>query len=136
MTKEKKVRTKAEFKKLNKRLIIIIIVLVIILVYLIAKPIIADILFGDDNDGTNENNETSEDDTHYIEYAQGIVYGILVLDYPFLPKFLIFLGIVYLIQVGISITGDIIELVLIIGVVIVKIIRWSYMKIKGIKDEK
>lgn len=79
------------------------------------------------NHSTQEQKETSSKITENIK---GFVYGILALEYPFFTKLLIFLGFIYLIQVMLSMTGDLIQLILIFVVGIYRGIKWGYHKLK------
>lgn len=58
-------------------------------------------------------------------------------SYPtsFWTKLFIFLGIVYVVQVAISLTFDVIELMLLVFVAIKRLLVWIYRKITG-KDKK
>ena len=76
-------------------------------------------------------NET--EDLSAVDYLQqgiiGGVKGIVESNHSFFIKLLIFLGAVYIVQVGFSITGDIIELVLIVGVSLYRGGKWVYKKL-------
>lgn len=137
MKKRKKdLRTKEEIQRSNKNKTKIIIIMALVLLYLVAKPIISDIFF-EDKYSINETfgNETDlcapTTEDNLVDSVKGFVYGILSLEYSWAAKFLIFLGIIYLFQVALTVSGDIIQLVLIIGVSIFRISRWIYNKIRG-----
>jgi len=88
------------------------------------------------NGSITSNQSSSEENGDIVEYVKGFMYGILQLEYPWITKLLIFLGIVYLFQISLTISGDIIQLVLIIGVSIFRLVKWIYRKIKGIEYEE
>ena len=58
-------------------------------------------------------------------------------SYPtsFWTKLFIFLGVIYVIQIAISLTFDVVELILLVFVAIKRFVVWSYKKITG-KDKK
>lgn len=131
-------RTKEELVKSNKTRKIIIIILALVLAYFIINNIwntVSDSINPEIN-GSITSNESSFGENDIVDYVKGFIYGILALEYPFITKFLIFLGVIYLIQIALTITGDIIQLFLIICVIIIRFIRWSYKKIKRIDNEE
>ena len=137
MKKVKKEKTKEELIRSNKARKVIIIILALVLAYFAignVRDSISNVISPEINGSINSND--SESETQMVDYIKGFVYGILSLEYPFIAKFLIFLGVIYLVQIALSITGDIIQLVLIVGVAIVRFIRWIYRKIKRIENEE
>ena len=135
--KKRDLRTKEEIQKSNKNKTKIIVIMAIVLAILIIRPMITELFFEDKYDINgmfgNETDLCEEKGTEetIVEYVKGFMYGILQLEYPFFTKLLIFLGVVYLFNVILTISGDIIQLVLISGVAIFRISRWSYNKIRG-----
>lgn len=129
---EKKEKTRDELLSSNKRKTIFIIALVLVVIYFIAQGVIKNINTSSDIDF--DYNETEKDPglaDNIAESVKGFVQGVVELEYPFIIKFFIFLGAIYIIQVGISISGDIIQLILIIGVFIYRIVKWTSYKIRG-----
>jgi len=121
-----KKRNKSQLIRANKKKTIIIIILVLLLVYFMLKVSITRYSYASSELEMNLNEGESESD--FENHIQEFVYGFLQLEYPFFTKFLIFLGIIYLCQVALSIGGDLIQLVLILGVVIYRTSEWIYKK--------
>jgi len=142
---KKREKTKDELIKSNKTRRIIIIVLVGVLLFLVSRSVISEVTDSSDEDdytGNYTGNGTMIRDRSSVDKItdtiSGFIYGVVELEYPFALKFLIFLGAIYIIQVGISISGDIIQLFLLTGVAIYKIIRWTwtYYKVRGIEYDR
>jgi len=64
----------------------------------------------------------------------GFIEGVLELKYPFVIKLFIVLGVIYLIQVMFSITGDLIQMILASFIATKRGIKWIIKKIKGDKE--
>ena len=81
-------------------------------------------------------NSTSQDEgdeltNNISEYVTGYINGLLSLDYPWLAKLLIFLGGLYIVQVAFSITGDLVQVLLVLIMGMYRLGKWVYCKITG-----
>jgi len=126
---KKKERTREEYKKSVKtwKLLFIFACILIAVTWLI--PTILQSYFELKN--TTQCPEPSEVDSGLIDNIKGFVYGILELQYPFFTKILIFLGMIYLVMIMFNIAGDIIHLLLLLGLLIFKTYKKLFKKEKG-----
>ena len=133
--KKRKVNTKnkEELIRSNKNKKRIIIMMMLVIAYFVINMVWNEVsvLINPEVNGSITSNESSSDsDNEIVDYVKGFMYGILSLEHPWFVKLLVFLGIVYLFQVALSITGDIVQLILITMVAIIRVIRWIYRKVK------
>jgi hypothetical protein len=74
------------------------------------------------------------DDSELYKAIKEFFYAILKLDNNYFIKLLIFLGIIYLIQVGFSLLADIVEVIMLFFVLLKRIYKW--IKSKFVKDKE
>ena len=82
-------------------------------------------------------NQTESEDGSVSKITDGtigFIKGILETDFSFVTKLLIFLGVVYLIQIGFHIAADIVKLTLIGFVAIFRLGKYIYNKVSHKED--
>jgi hypothetical protein len=141
-------RTSKKDLKINKQkrtiraLVIIVMMLAVIVLYDVAQNGYKKIVAATPN--TKISNISNTNTTQEIPKCENSTWGDNLVSfmnrlftYPgnLWTKLFIFLGIIYLIQVCVSLTFDVIELALLVFVIIKRMVVWIYKKIRG-KNER
>ena len=103
----------------------------------IIKSYVNDTFNGTGTNQTNQTNTVCENPTLTSSIVKGFEsFMDHLFSYPggFWTKFFIFLGVIYIIQIILSLTFDVIELVLLVFVGAKRSIVWGYRKITGKKE--
>jgi hypothetical protein len=129
-------------KRTTRALVIIVIMLAVIVLYDVAQNGYKKIIAAKSN--AEISNISNTNTTQQIPECENSTWGDNLVSfmnrlftYPgnFWTKLFIFLGIIYLIQVCVSLTFDVIELALLVFVIIKRMVVWIYKKIRG-KNER
>lgn len=122
---------KHEKRKIHLTYIIIIAVLAILLLWNIGTDFydsIKEIEHDLDNNITQSDIDLKDKIASSVE---GSVKGVLDSEHSFLVKLLIFMGVIYIINISFTLSSDVIETLLVMGMLVFKSGRFLYRKTTG-----